>query len=45
MNTAGQIQKVESPEHDVLLVDLGDVADLTLGGVSGGREDKRYQVA
>jgi hypothetical protein len=44
MKTSGQIQQVENLENDELMVDLGDAADLTLGGPSGGREDKRKQV-
>ncbi len=44
MKTSGRIQKVENLENDALMVDLGDVADLTLGGEPGGREDKRKQV-
>lgn len=44
MKTPDQTRIVEFPETDVLVVDLGDAADLTRGGPGPGREDKRYEV-
>ncbi|WP_285741390.1 albusnodin family lasso peptide [Lentzea sp. NBRC 105346] len=42
---SAQIQMVKTPDDDpALMVDLGDVADLTLGGPGGGKEDKRREV-
>ena len=45
MDPSVQIQNVESVHANELVIDLGNAADLTLGGSSGGREDKRYEVA
>jgi hypothetical protein len=37
------IQAIENDEVPVLVIDMGDVADLTLGGAPDpGREDKRF---
>ncbi|TWP43536.1 albusnodin family lasso peptide [Lentzea tibetensis] len=45
MNLTGQIQMVAAPDDDPeLMVELGDVADLTLGGPGEGRENKRREV-
>ncbi len=46
MGMSGQIQMTETPDDDPeLVVDLGNAADLTLGGPGPGKEDKRYEVS